>query len=83
MSDFSIDIFQSIHGFKIYFPIYVFSSLMTGYSYAMYTMKLALAHIVRNYRLTSPLKLSELRIRLSVSFRLLNKTLVQVHRRAE
>lgn len=75
MSDFSIDswIFQFAFCF----------SLMTGYSYAMYTMKLALAHIVRNYRLTSPLKLSDLRIRLSVSFRMLNKTLVQVHRRAE
>lgn len=52
-----------------------------GYSYAIYTMKLVAAHILRNYRLSSPLKLDELKVKLSISFRLLNKHLLQVHKR--
>lgn len=56
---------------------------MTGYVYAMYTMKLSLAHIIRNYRLTSPLKLADLKIKFSISFRMLNKMMIQMHRRDE
>lgn len=44
-------------------------------------MKLVAAHILRNYRLSTPLKLDELKVKLSVSFRLVNQHLVQVHKR--
>lgn len=56
---------------------------MAGYSHALYAMKLGLAHIIRNYHVTSPLKFSELEIRYTMSFRMVNKTMVQLHRRTE
>lgn len=52
-----------------------------GYSYAIYTMKLAIAHILRRYQLTSPLQMKDLDIRTSISFRFLTTPLVQLHRR--
>lgn len=64
-----------------FFFFHFLSYFFTGYSYAIYTMKLVAAHILRNYRLSSPLKLHELKVKLSVSFRLVNKHLIQVHKR--
>lgn len=64
-----------------YLISHLFNFTRLGYSYAIYTMKLVAAHILRNYRLSTPLKLHELKLKLSVSFRLLNKHLIQVERR--
>lgn len=47
----------------------------------MYAMKLCMAHILLNYHLMSPLKMKDLKIRYSISFRFLSKTLVQLHER--
>lgn len=47
----------------------------------MYTVKLVAAHILRNYRLSTPLQLHELKIKLSVSFRFLTTHLIQVQQR--
>lgn len=66
----------------MYLVFYVLS-LITGYTYAIYTMKLVLAHIIRNYRLSTRLQMADLKIRLSISYRLLNKHMIQLHERIE
>lgn len=65
----------------MYLPFSLGPRNCIGYSYAIYTMKLVAAHILRNYRLSTPLKLHELKVKLSVSFRLLNKHMIQVQKR--
>lgn len=49
--------------------------------YATFAMKICLAHILLNYRLTSPLKMEDLDIHMSVSFRFAKTSLVQLRRR--
>lgn len=49
--------------------------------YATYAMKLCLAHILLNYHVTSPLKMEDLRIRMSISFRFAKSSIVQLRRR--
>lgn len=44
-------------------------------------MKLVAAHIIRNYRLSTPLQLNELKVKLSVSFRFLSKHMIQIQKR--
>ena len=47
----------------------------------MIVMKLVLGDVLRNYRFTTKLKLSELKVRMDINIFLLNRHLVQVHRR--
>ncbi|XP_031641181.1 probable cytochrome P450 313a4 [Contarinia nasturtii] len=65
----------------IYLPFSLGPRNCIGYSYAIYTMKLVAAHILRNYHLKTPLKLHDLKVKLSISFRLINKHLLSVHKR--
>lgn len=60
-----------------------FNLEQTAYYYAMATMKTVVAHTIRNYRLTTPLKMDELKFKLSITYRLLNTHLIQVHERTE
>lgn len=76
---FNIFLFASLNRCCVLFLFLFFNAI--GYSYAIYTMKLVAAHILRNYRLRTPLKLHELKVKLSISFRLLNKHLLTVQKR--
>lgn len=49
----------------------------------MAAMKTVIAHTFRNYRLTTPLKMNELKFKLGITYRLLNTHLIQVHKRDE
>lgn len=59
----------------------VFCVRFAGYHYAMATTKMVIAHTIRHYRLTTPLRLDELKMKQSITYRLLNKHLIQIHAR--
>lgn len=67
---------------EIVFFIIVFF-FFAGYHYAMATTKMVIAHTIRNYRLTTPLRFNELKMKQSITYRLLNKHLIQIHSRNE
>lgn len=52
-----------------------------GVKYAMVVMKLILAHILRHFRVTTPLKMSDLKVRMDINIFLINGHLIQVHKR--
>ncbi|KAJ6637457.1 putative cytochrome P450, partial [Pseudolycoriella hygida] len=66
-----------------YIPFSDGSRNCVGYKYAYVAMKSILAHILRNYRLTTPLKLEDLKLRMRVNIYLLNKHMVQIYERNE
>ncbi|XP_037028299.1 probable cytochrome P450 313a4 [Bradysia coprophila] len=66
-----------------YIPFSEGSRNCVGYKYAYAAMKTILANVLRNYRLTTPLKLEDLRVRMRVNIFLLNKHMVQLFERNE
>lgn len=52
-----------------------------GEKYAMIVMKVMIAHLFRSYRFTTHLKMMDLKMRLDINVRLLNRHMVKIHRR--
>lgn len=49
-----------------------------GFKYAMISMKVAVAHVIRNLRFSTELKLADLRLEIDITLKLVNKHLVTV-----
>lgn len=54
---------------------------LSGYQYAMFTMKVMLSTILRNYKFNTKLAMRDLRPKFEVTLRLTNKHMVGVERR--
>lgn len=52
-----------------------------GEKYAMVVMKVMLTHILRNFRITTNLKMSDLRVRMDINIFLIGGHMIQVHPR--
>lgn len=52
-----------------------------GTKYAMLVLKLVTVYVLRKYRLTTELRLEDLRLRINITLKLLNKHRVQLHKR--
>lgn len=58
-----------------------FLFLFPGFQYATILMKIALAAMVRRYKFSTNLKLSDLKLTFEVTLKLLNKYMVQIEKR--
>lgn len=73
-----------MHTFKIAFD-FIFKKticlLFKGYQYGMMSLKAMLSTMLRHYRFTTNLKMSELEMEFHISLKLCNKHMVGVERR--
>lgn len=49
--------------------------------YSLLAMKIMLCHLLRNYKFTTSLKLSDLRLKMALDLKLVNKHMVKIERR--
>jgi hypothetical protein len=54
---------------------------LAGKRYAMISLKIMLADLLRNYKFTTTLKMNQLEFGLAISIKLMNKHWVQIERR--
>lgn len=52
-----------------------------GFKYALMSMKIAVAHLIRNFHFTTDLKLEDLRLQIDITLKLINKHLVRAKER--
>lgn len=60
---------------------YLHTSVITGIKYANIVLKLATVYVLKRYRLSTTMKMNDLRLRMNVTLNLINMHQVQVHRR--
>lgn len=58
-----------------------FCIFILGTKYANIVLKLATIYVLKRYRLSTTMKIDELRLRMNVTLNLINTHRVQVHRR--
>lgn len=63
------------------YGIHAFPPFILGEKYAMTVMKVVLTHILRNFRVTTQLKMEELRVRMDINIHLIGGHQMQVHPR--
>lgn len=52
-----------------------------GYQYAMFSMKTVLSAVLRHYKITTDLKMSDLKLEFEIALKLANKHMIRIERR--
>lgn len=55
--------------------------LFLGSRYALIVLKLFAVYIIKNFKITTKLKLEDLKFRMNITLNLINKHMVQIERR--
>lgn len=63
--------------------LFFFCVCWTGMRYGQAAVKVIAVHFVRNYILSTPLKLDDLKFRMNITLHLVSKHLIQLKRRDE